>query len=275
MVDSQIYDLFKKGSRTYFYSSIFFPSKIRNNVFILYSFVRKADNLVDAVPQDKEGFYSFKRKYEERYSGKTVDDVVIESFVLMMKRIDIKKEWVDSFLESMESDINKHSYDSMDEAILYMYGSAEVIGLMMGRLLCLKEGHEKSAKMLGRAMQYINFLRDIKEDLALGRHYIPKEILNRYNLKSLELSEAKTKKKEFIEMMRDEIKRYFEWQRMGESGFSYIPKFLLVPIRTASDMYKYTAEEIYKDPFIIYRKKVKPSIFRILFRTFLNVIDIY
>ena len=275
MVDSQIYNLFKKGSRTYFYSSIFFPSPVRNNVFVLYSFVRKADNFVDAVPQDASGFYKFKKEFEESCTGKRSDDIVIESFTSLMKRSGIKKEWVDSFLESMEMDITKHSYKTIDDAVKYMYGSAEVIGLMMSRLLCLKDGHEYSARMLGRAMQYINFLRDINEDNSLGRLYIPEDIMMKYNLKTLTLEESKSKKKEFTIMMQSEIARYLEWQREGEKGFTYIPKFLLIPIKTASDMYRYTAKVIYRDPFVIYRKKVKPSIFRILFQTLLNVIEIY
>ncbi|MDD3803858.1 MAG: phytoene/squalene synthase family protein [bacterium] len=274
-VNSEIYDLFKKGSRTYFYSSIFFPSKVRNNVFILYSFVRKADNLVDSIPQNKEGFYEFKNKYEDGLSGRKTNDIIIDSFIVMMKRVGIEKEWVKSFLDSMEADITKSSYKTMKESLSYMYGSAEVVGLMMGRLLCLKDGHQESAKMLGRAMQYINFLRDVKEDNSLGRHYIPSEILEEYNLSSLDYNEALSKRKDFTAMMKNEIKRYLKWQKMGEEGFRYIPKFLLIPIRTASDMYRYTASEIYRDPFVIYRRKVKPSVFRILVRTFLNVIDIY
>jgi len=275
MIDSQIYDLFKKGSRTYFYSSIFFPFPIRNNVFVLYSFVRKADNYVDAVPQDLDGFYKLKNDFENSYNGKKSEDIVIESFISLMKRTSIKKEWVDSFFESMEKDITKHSYKNMDEIIEYMYGSAEVIGLMMSRILFLKEVHELSAKMLGRAMQYINFIRDINEDINLGRLYIPKDILKQYNLDSLDLNETRKKKKEFSELIRNEIKRYIDWQKEGEKGFKYIPKFLLIPIKTASDMYRFTAEVIYKDPFIIYRKKVKPSLFKIFLSTFLNTIEIY
>jgi phytoene synthase len=275
MVDSQIYNLFRKGSRTYFYSSIFFPSRVRNNVFVLYSFVRKADNFVDSIPQDAESFYKFKNQFELSYRGTPSNDIVIESFISLMKRISIKKEWVDSFLESMEMDITKHTYENLNESVNYMYGSAEVVGLMMTRVLCLEDESVHSARMLGRAMQYINFLRDINEDIALNRLYIPKDILKKYNLTSLGIEETKAKKREFTEMMRNEIKRYFDWQREGEKGFKYIPKFLLIPIRTASDMYRYTAGEIYKDPFIIYRKKVKPSIFRIFFRALLNVIEIY
>ena len=58
-----IFSTFKRGSKTYFYSSIFFSKEVRDDVFALYSFVRKADNFVDVVPQLKDEFYFFKNDY--------------------------------------------------------------------------------------------------------------------------------------------------------------------------------------------------------------------
>lgn len=59
-IDKTIYTIFKKGSRTYFYSTIFFPKTVKKDVFTLYSFLRKADDYVDSIPQDAESFYAFK-----------------------------------------------------------------------------------------------------------------------------------------------------------------------------------------------------------------------
>ena len=81
MINKTIYSIFHKGSRTMFYSSLFFPKKIRNDVFICYAFVRRADDLVDKIPQNKEGFYWFKQKYEQAKNGKRTGDIVIDSFV--------------------------------------------------------------------------------------------------------------------------------------------------------------------------------------------------
>jgi len=55
LIDDRIYSIFKRGSKTYFYSTLFFPGDVRRDVFILYSFLRKADDYVDAIPQDTEG----------------------------------------------------------------------------------------------------------------------------------------------------------------------------------------------------------------------------
>lgn len=274
MVDKEIYNLFKRGSRTYFYSSIFFPASIRNNVFILYSFVRKADNYVDSIPQNSEGFYAFKRKFEKCYSGEAVDDIVVTSFVNLMKISSFQYEWVSSFLKSMEMDLTKRGYSDIAEVSEYIHGSAEVIGLFMSKLLRLNEESYKYAMGLGKAMQYINFIRDINEDIGLHRTYIPKEILRKHGIDKFDYDYILLHKDEFTSMIREEIERYRSWQSYGEAGFKYIPKLFLIPIKTASDMYKYTADKIYKNPFIIYEKKVKPSVFRIMISSIKNIFEI-
>ena len=133
IIDKTFFSIFRKGSRTYFYSSLFFPTHIRREVFILYGFVRKTDNYVDVIPQNREGFYEFKRKYYQAKSGKETGDVVIDSFVQLAQRKGFEDEWVDAFLHSMELDLTKTRYETLDEVLEYIYGSAEVIGLDDGK----------------------------------------------------------------------------------------------------------------------------------------------
>ncbi|MFX0025582.1 MAG: phytoene/squalene synthase family protein [Candidatus Hermodarchaeota archaeon] len=254
-------EVFKKGSKTYFNSSIFFPKSSRRDVFILYGFVRVADNFVDTIPQKKEDFLNFCNLYRQALSGKKADDIIIDSFVELMERRDFKPIWVDDFLHSMEMDLTKRIYNSLEETLEYIHGSAEVIGLFMAKILDLPEKSYFAAERLGRAMQYINFIRDIKEDIILGRQYLP---LSGYSLDNLKKEEAMKNKTEFGRFIKDQINQYFEWVKEAESGFKFIPRRYLIPIKTASDMYKWTALQIRDNPFIIYEKKVKPSKIRII-----------
>ena len=256
-----IFKTFKQGSKTYFYSSIFFSKEVRENVFILYGFVRKADNFVDVMPQQKDAFYRFKDAYYKALQGKASSDVIIDSFVDLMQRESFQQAWVDAFLESMEMDLTKRNYETLEETLHYVYGSAEVIGLMMARILHLDPASYPYARHLGRAMQYINFVRDIKEDLELGRTYLP---LQNSRLERLDDGYVVEREDEFTEFVRNQIKLYYGWQQEAEKGFAYIPKRYLIPIKTASDMYKWTAGRIYKNPLIVFKKKVKPSIPRIV-----------
>ncbi len=134
----------------------------------------------------------------------------------------------------------------------------------MARILDLHEYSFTAARNLGRAMQFINFIRDISEDLVLGIVYFSQEDLEDFKLPSLELKDTKERPKEFKGFIQKQLDTYFEWQRKAEEGFAYIPKRYLIPIKTASDMYNWTGRTINKDPFIVYKKKVKPSISRIV-----------
>lgn len=272
MPDKTIARIFKKGSKTYFYNSLFFPGSVRDDVFVLYSFVRKADNYVDAVPQQVEKFYHFKELYERAMAGKPSGDIVIDSFVELSNRKRFPMQWTDAFLQSMEMDITKSIYANMEEVDTYIFGSAEVIGLYMSQIMGLSERAHPYAQYLGKAMQYINFIRDINEDLALGRSYFPRHDYEQFDLSGLTPADARANPEGFRAFVRKQIARYDEWQARAEEGYKYIPKRALIPILNASEMYKWTAERIRKDPLIVYRTKVKPSIPRIMLTMGVNTI---
>jgi phytoene synthase len=266
--------IFRKGSRTYFYSSLFFPPDVRRDVSILYAFVRTADDYVDKMPQDTEGFHAFVRDYNAAVKGKPSDNTIIQSFVELEKRKEFDPSWTRAFLDAMRSDITQKNYKTIDDTIKYMYGSAEVIGCMMARILALPTSSYACAKLLGRAMQYVNFIRDIAEDQTLGRTYLPLAEIKKAGLASLDAEEIRSKKEAFHSLIQSEIKRYISWQKEAEKGYVYIPRRYLIPIKTAANMYLWTAQEIEKHPQLVFTKKVKPSLFRILTTVLKNALSL-
>jgi len=272
MIDRQIYKLFKDGSKTYFYSSIFFPEKTRKDVFSLYAFVRKADNFIDKVPSDQEGYFSFKKNYLDALSGKKSTDIVVTSFVEMSKRKKMNSEWITAFFASMEMDLTKKEYKNIDEVNDYIYGSAEVVGLMMSVVMSLSKESSYNARMLGKAMQYINFIRDIREDIELGRCYFPKDELAEYGIEMLNEENAMKNEHQFCRFINVQIDRYISWQREAEKGYRYIPKLFLIPVRTAAEMYRWTAWKIRKNPMLVFKKKIKPPIYFIMLRALVNAL---
>lgn len=263
MVHRELYSIFKSGSRTYFCSSLFFPRDVKEDVFVLYAFVRTADNFVDSLPQQKQGFYDFKNKYRAAERGEKTGNLAIDLFVEMSKKRNFERSWIDAFLHSMELDLFKKEYETLEETEDYMYGSAEVVGLMMARILGLSLDALPCARHLGKAMQYINFIRDIAEDIDLGRTYLPQSELRKYKVEGLDKGQALKDKENFKDLIRAQIALYDSWQAKAEEGYKYIPKRYLIPIKTAADMYKWTAGTIKKDPFIVYERKVKPAFLRI------------
>lgn len=270
MRSSEIHrEVFRGGSKTYFNSSLFFPADVRDDVFILYGFVRVADDFVDAVPQREVEFREFVELYRKARAGATVGNTIIDTFVDLERRKGFKEEWTDGFLHSMEMDLSRRFYRDVSETLEYVYGSAEVIGLFMARIMGLEERAEHAAQMLGRAMQFINFIRDIDEDNELGRTYLP---MAETDLKDLKEPTTTAAPDEFRRFLRSQLDRYAEWQSQAETGYRFLPRRYLIPIKTAADMYNWTAEVIERDPFVVYQRKVKPSRLRIVGRVARNAL---
>lgn len=256
--------IFKKGSRTYFYSSLFFPKKVKKDVSTLYAFVRIVDDYVDSVPQKKDDFFEFYKNFKKAWNDEFINNKVIDDFVLLAKEKNFSLDWIEAFFDAMKSDLEKRIYKNIEETINYMYGSAEVIGLMMAKIMNLKENSYYGAKMLGRSMQYINFVRDLHEDNILGRQYLPINEMQEYGLKNLNKEEAEKNKKIFSLFIKKQLDYYNNWQREAKTSFKYLAFPYYIPIVTASLMYNYTAKEIRKNPLIVFKKRIKPSIFRIM-----------
>ncbi len=260
--------IFKNGSTTYYFSSKFFPRKMREDVAALYSFVRTADDYVDNKPAQTEKLLKLEQYYLESIKVKSfdfrvkkndsVDQRVVKNVIRVSRKYDFKNVWVESFIASMKQDISPKTYETLSDSLDYVYGSADVIGLMMAKIMGLPNEASKYAQTQGRAMQWINFVRDIKEDNSLGRCYFPVTDLTKFGLDSLDELEAHKNPEQFKKFIRFQIKRYYNWQTVANNGFRYIPRRLRIPLQTAVDMYAWTAEQIEKDPLIIFDHKIKP-----------------
>jgi len=193
--------------------------------------------------------------------------------LISVKDWDLKKKWVKAFLDAMEMDLVKNRYHKLEETLAYMYGSAEVVGLMMAKILNLDPASYPFARLLGRSMQYANFIRDFAEDKHMNRIYFPLEDLCSDKIDSKNLDKI-SQRPEFTNFIRCQINNFEKWQMEAEKGFKFIPKRYLIPIKTASDMYKWTVAKIKKTPTIVLTKKIKPSVFIIISSIFKNALSI-
>lgn len=272
-------EIFKNGSTTYYFSSKFFPKSSRIDVFRFYSFVRLADDFVDKIPADKSSFFKLEKLWNKVYKNdellkinKKSGDIerVVNNLFIVYKKYNFDPDWVIAFLDSMKMDINKYEYKTMSETLKYIYGSAEVIGLMMSQILGVDKKAYKYAKLQGRAMQYINFIRDISEDNQLKRLYFPKSELRKFGLVSLSEHDIVGHRSEFNEFVEAQILKYESWQKEANKGFKFIPYKQRIAVRTAVDCYNWTARKIAKYPVVVFDKKVKPSKMRVLTRAILR-----
>ncbi|MBL8008269.1 MAG: phytoene/squalene synthase family protein [Ignavibacteria bacterium] len=157
-----------------------FNRELRDSISSVYGFVRLADEIVDSFHEfEKQNLLEELREdFYNSVRNKISINPVLNSFQITVRKYDIPLEYIHDFIESMKKDLS-NSYYERNDYDEYVYGSAEVVGLMCLKVFCYK--NEKlfaslipSAKALGSAFQKVNFLRDIKSDLnERGRIYFP------------------------------------------------------------------------------------------------------
>jgi 15-cis-phytoene synthase len=180
-VSHQCSKITTEGYSTSFSSAIrMLHADLRMPIYDVYGFVRFADEIVDTFHEfDKKTLLAqFKiETYEAIERGISLNPI-LHSFQLTVNKYNIEQELIEAFFNSMEMDLDDKEYDA-DCYSNYIYGSAEVVGLMCLYVFC--EGNKKqyqslkpSAQSLGAAFQKINFLRDVKADHEeLNRTYFP------------------------------------------------------------------------------------------------------
>jgi len=179
----------KKYSTSFSLATKMLSPKIRSAIYNIYGFVRFADEIVDSFHDfDKE---SLLNKFEADYYDSKEEGIslnpILNAFIHTVNAYKIPDHLIQAFLKSMRADLHKTEYHTDEEYKAYIYGSADVVGLM-----CLKvfvngndeqyEDLKEAAKRLGSAFQKVNFLRDLKDDInVLNRSYFPN-----INLKELD-----------------------------------------------------------------------------------------
>jgi phytoene/squalene synthetase len=214
---------------------------IREAIYSIYGFVRFADEIVDSFHGfDKEYLINdFENEYYKAQKNGISLNPILNSFQHTVKKYNISDDLIQSFLKSMKMDLIKSDYHSKLEYNEYIYGSADVVGLM-----CLKvfvNGNvekynelKPEAMRLGSAFQKVNFLRDLKDDnLVLNRNYFPGVDLNSFD----EISKA---------MIIIEIEEDF---RIALQGIKKLPLEAKFGVYTAFVYYKKLLKKLENTPY--------------------------
>ncbi|PAW93440.1 phytoene synthase [Mucilaginibacter sp. MD40] len=164
-----------------------FDKRFRYPVYAIYGFVRYADEIVDTFygHNQRELIDEFQEETFKAIERGISTNPVLQSFQQVVNQYGVDRELIEAFLHSMRMDLDKTQYND-DGYKTYIYGSAEVVGLMCLRIFCenntnLYDRLVPKARSLGSAFQKINFLRDIKSDYEdRGRTYFPEVDFNNF-----------------------------------------------------------------------------------------------
>ncbi|MBT4996944.1 MAG: phytoene/squalene synthase family protein [Hellea sp.] len=167
-------------------------STIRQDIYNIYGFVRLADEIVDSFHDyDKEAlFVQFEADLEAALQNKISLNPILNSFQETYHTYGLEKDMVDAFMSSMRQDLHKTVYHTEEEYKNYIYGSADVVGLMCLKVFVNGDTQhyntlKQTAMALGSAFQKVNFLRDLKADHdQLNRTYFPNTDLDNLDERS-------------------------------------------------------------------------------------------
>jgi 15-cis-phytoene synthase len=239
----------RRHGTTYYMSTYLLARVKRPHVHALYAFARYADDIVDDIPDGEiptarraDALAALGERFFSDLECGRSEHPVLKAVVHTVRAFDIDPGAFHRFLRSMAMDLTVRSYETWDELLGYMDGSAAVIGEMMLPILEPVDlaAATPPARELGNAFQLTNLLRDVAEDLDRDRQYIPHEDLRRFGV---DLADRRCSPA-FVELMRFEIARCRELYAAAEPGIALLPDRSARCVRAAHTLYGAILDEI-------------------------------
>lgn len=277
-------DIVKQYGGDFFQGMLTMPSDIQKAVVVLYQFVRVPDQMIDdeSIKTDEQkqqakqliqDYYMGRKKaYEDRDEGHKIFGPVVRIFY----SYGIDFGYSESFFQSMLQDTQKCRYETYDELKSYIYGSAEVIGLMMIQIMGYNfdisdpEYEHKYTKVihcaakLGEAFQLSNFLRDVHEDLLLGRVYIPQDMLAKYNITHEQLRNyhlTQQVDEAFAWCMTELVDRVDAMHDEANIWITLLNPACQKAIQLSSDLHRWILQRIRDSKYNVFDKKFQKNSF--------------
>lgn len=207
-----------RGSKSFYFATRFFPRRMAEDAWAVYWFCRTTDDLVDEAeaPPDLDAWSSSLRT---ALDGHVTGIDVIDHFAATARRCAIPAEYALDLIEGVRMDLTISRYETFDDLRLYCYRVASTVGLMMMHVTGFDGAPHRQAIDLGIAMQLTNILRDVGEDLARGRVYLPLEDLRRFGYSEFDLIHRR-RNKAFRRLMEFQVDRA---QQLYASGLAGLP----------------------------------------------------
>jgi phytoene synthase len=252
---------------TYFWGAALLPTAQRRHVYAVYALCRLADDIVDdtavvatqTTAQTMARLQEFADHFRRSLAAGDSDDPVLAAVVDTVRRADIDPECFDRFFGAMAMDLVQNRYETWEDLLGYMEGSAAVIGEMMLPVLrpTASEAREP-ARALGLAFQLTNFLRDIDEDLDRGRVYVPQEDLRRFGVDL----ESRTVDDAWRALMAYEIARNRGLYWLADTGIGLLPPASARCVGTARVLYAQILDRIEKVDYDVFSARVRVPTWR-------------
>jgi 15-cis-phytoene synthase len=250
-------ELHKHHGRTYYLATRLLPAWKRRHVHALYGFTRSADEIVDRTealrPAERAAQLD---EFAERFRRGDTTDPLLPAVLHTIAVFDMDHEDFTKFLRSMAMDLTVTSYQTYDDLLDYMEGSAAVIGTMMLPVLGSSDpaAAREPARQLGIAFQLTNFIRDVAEDLDRGRAYLPDEHLAKFGVTRADL-EKRQATPDIKALIRYEVSLAQEHYRAAAPGIPLLNPGSQACMRTAFRLYGGILDEVVAADYDVFTRR--------------------
>lgn len=237
-------DSIRTHSKSFALASRALPPEARDHAVALYAWCRRADDAVDLVGEAEQpaALAALRSELDAVYGGRALVDPILLDFQRTVTARRIPRRYAEDLLVGMSMDVRGHRYETVQDLHDYCYYVAGCVGAMMCHVMGIKDdGALPNAAHLGMGMQITNICRDVEEDWARGRLYVPDEVLAAEGAGGLGASIRGP----FPEEAREPVARATDrlltmadhFYRSGDAGMSALPWRASVSIRTARRVY--------------------------------------
>ncbi|HEV7218638.1 MAG: phytoene/squalene synthase family protein [Terriglobales bacterium] len=263
----------QKRAKNFYYAFLVLPRHKRQALCAVYAFMRKCDDLTDEdrLPQTerRQKLSEWLNAFHRSLAGEPTDDPILLALTDAQHRFNIQIGWLDQLAYGTEMDVTPSgtpdadgltvSYRTFEDLRLYCYRVASVVGLVCIRIFGYRDpAAESLAERCGLAFQLTNIIRDVKEDAAMGRVYLPQEDLARFGVSASQLVSV-TDPAPFRSLLAMEAERAREYYSSGEQLFPYIDEDSRAALWVLLTIYRRLLDKIASRGFDVFHGKISLS----------------
>jgi phytoene synthase len=262
-------EITRRNGTTYYWGVQLLPRERRRHVYAVYALCRLADDIVDdqaatagrSAAEIGDRLAEFAADFRRAVTDGSADPV-LAAVGHTVRTVGIPPECFDRFYGAMAMDLTTTRYETWDDLLGYMEGSAAVIGEMMLPVLQpLGPEAFAPARALGFAFQYTNFLRDVAEDLDRGRIYLPQDQLRRFGVEPVDLGRRRVTP-QWRAFLAHEIDRARELYRVADRGLPFLPPRSARCVGTARVLYSRILDRIEAADYDVFRTRARVPTWR-------------
>jgi len=250
-------------AKTFYFGTTFFDEPKRKAVWAVYAWCRRTDDIVDKPRKDstslRDELAEWTARLREIWQGKAYDSIDLALVDTVRNYPDLSVQPFEDMVKGMVMDLDQNRFDTFDELYVYCYRVAGTVGLMVLPIMGTAEDATfeealEPALALGVALQLTNILRDVGEDRARQRIYLPREDLQRFGVSEASLLKG-VKDQAYVNMLKFQIARAREWYERAEAGIPMLAEDARLPVRASLDMYSSILNKIEANAYDNFNKR--------------------